>query len=104
MDYVFFDVVVTDYHSKDLAGFGLLQQVRKKGRMTPFVFFTRKQNRDREEEVKRYGHVAVMPKPKKSVSGFDDLEKTIRAVILTADSGNTVRQKDLFSSMRGGPP
>ncbi|HVP96907.1 response regulator [Methanoregula sp.] len=103
-DYVFFDVIVTDYHSKDSAGIGLLQQVRKKRRMTPFVFFTREQNRDREEEVKRYGHVAVVPKPKISVSGFDDPEKTIRAIILTTGLGNTVRQKDLFSSMQGGPP
>ena len=40
MDFFSFDVIITDYNSKDSAGIGLLQQTRQKGKMTPFVFFT----------------------------------------------------------------
>ncbi|MGD0080392.1 MAG: response regulator [Methanoregula sp.] len=81
MDYISFDVIVTDYNLKESSGIDLLRQTRQKGIMTPFVFFILKQNRGMEAEATRYGRVAFVPKLPYSGSSFDELEKTIRTIV-----------------------
>jgi len=81
MDYISFDVIVTDYNLKESSGIDLLRQTRQKGIMTPFIFFILKQNRDMEAEATRYGRVAFVPKLPYSGSCFDELEKTIRTIV-----------------------
>ena len=103
MDFFSFDVIITDYNSKDSAGIGLLQQTRQKGKMTPFVFFTLEQNRVMEQEAARYGHVAFVRKIQNSDSSFYELEKKIRTTIPAPHSGNIIPKKDPIYPISGEP-
>jgi len=102
LDYISFDVIVTDYNIKESSGIGLLQQCRQKGRMTPFIFFTLEQDICMEEDAKRYGRVAFVPKIRGTCSGFDDLERTIRTLVPASYPGTITPQKDSFARTQGG--
>jgi len=103
LDHISFDVIITDYNSKESAGIGLLQQTRQKGEMTPFVFFTLEQDRCMEEEAELYGRVTFVPKIPDSGSSFGELEKTIRTLVPAPHSGNIIQKKDPICPMSGEP-
>jgi len=100
-DYIPFDVIVTDYNSKESHGISLLQKTRQKGNMTPFVFFTLEQDSCLEKEAKRYGRVAFLPKICNSGSGFEELEKAIRTVVQRPYSENIKQSIGLVSPSEG---
>jgi DNA-binding NtrC family response regulator len=103
LDYISFDVIVTDYNSKESSGIDLLRQTRRKGMMTPFVFFTLEQNCGMEQGATRYGSVAFVPKLPNTGSNFDKLETTIRTMVPASYSAAINQQKDLFSPTHGWP-
>ncbi len=101
LDYISFDVIVTDYNSKESTGIDLLRQTRQKGIMTPFIFFTLEQNLGMEQEATRYGRVAFVPKLLDFGSNFNELERTIRSIVTVSHPGEIHRHKDLHSPTRG---
>ncbi len=103
MDHISFDVIITDYNSKESSGIDLLQKTRNKGRMTPFIFFTLERDHGMEEDAARYGQVVFVPKLPYSGSGCDELEKTIRTIVPVPYLENTREQKDRINSMGGEP-
>ena len=103
LDYITFDVIVTDYNSKESAGTGFLRQMRQKGIMTPFVFFTLEQNRSMEDDAAHYGRVAFVPKILTFNSSFENLEKTIRTITPAALLEDKNFQRDFVSPMKRGP-
>jgi DNA-binding NtrC family response regulator len=88
LDYISFDVIVTDYNTEESSGIGLLQQARQKGIMTPFIFFTLEKNGVMELEAAQYGRVAFVPKILKFGSSCDGLEKAIRTIFQKSHAGN----------------
>ncbi len=103
LDYISFDVIVTDYNFKESPGIDLLRQTRMKGIMTPVVFFTLEQNYGMEEKATRYGRVAFVPKSSNFGSSFDDLEKAIRTIVPARHSENINQQKDPIYPIAGKP-
>jgi DNA-binding NtrC family response regulator len=101
LDYLSFDVIITDYNSKESTEINLLRQTRQKGVMTPFIFFTLEQNRGMEQEAIRYGSVAFVPKLLNFGSNFDELERAIRSIVSASHPGKTHQHKDLLSPVRG---
>ena len=105
LDYLTFDVIITDYNSKESTEINLLRQTRQKGVMTPFIFFTLEQNRVMEQEAIRYGRVAFVPKLLNFGSNFDELGTKIRTIVPAPHSEEIIPQKDLFTPpMQGGLP
>jgi DNA-binding NtrC family response regulator len=102
LDYLSFDVIVTDYNSRESAGIDLLRQTRQMGIIAPFIFFTLEQNRGLELEATQYGRVAFVPKLLDYGSNFDELERTIWTIVPASHLGNGNQQKDLVSTMQGG--
>jgi DNA-binding NtrC family response regulator len=81
LDYLSFNVIVTDYNSKESAGIELLRKTRQKGIIAPFIFFTLEQNRGLEQEATKYGRVAFVPKLLDCGANFDELERIIRSIV-----------------------
>jgi DNA-binding NtrC family response regulator len=102
LDYLSFDVIVTDYNSTESAGIELLRQTRRKGIIAPFIFFTLEQNPGMEQDATQYGRVAFVPKLIDGGSNFAELERTIRSIVPASHLGNENQQKDLVSTMQGG--
>lgn len=102
MDYISFDVIITDYNSRESSGIGLLQQTRQKGIMTPFIFFTLEQNVVIEQEATRYDSVVFVPKILRFGSNIDNLEETLRIIVRLYQSEDKIPKKDLSSSIDGG--
>jgi CheY-like chemotaxis protein len=86
-----FDVIVTDYNSKESGGIDVLRQIRSKGIKIPVVFFISEQNRGLDNEATWYSQVAFVLKLHNFDPGFHELEKTIRTIIPEYS-----RQKDLL--------
>ena len=101
LDYLSFDVIITDYNSKESRGIDLLRQTRQKGFITPFIFFTLEQNPGIEQEAARYGRVAFVPKLLNFSSNFDELERTIRSIVMVSHPGKMHQHKDPLSPERG---
>ncbi len=92
MEYISFDAIVTNYISRESAGIALLRNIRQKGNMVPFVFFRIGQNLIPEDDLIRYGRVALVPKIPDSYFNLDGLETTIRSIISAAHSESPIRQ------------
>jgi DNA-binding NtrC family response regulator len=101
LDYLSFDVIITDYNSKESTGINLLRQARLKGFSTLFIFFTLELNPGMEQEATRYGRVAFVPKLLDFGSNFDGLERTIRSIVPASHQGETHQHKDPVSPARG---
>jgi DNA-binding NtrC family response regulator len=101
LDYLSFDVLITDYNSTESAGIDLLRQTRQKGIIAPFIFFTLEQNVGIEREATRYGGVAFVPKLLDSGSNFSELERTIRSIVMVSHPGEIHPHKDPLSPSRG---
>ena len=93
LDYLSFDVIITDYNSMELAGIRPLANPEK-GIMTPVIFFTLEKNRGMEQEATRYGRVAFVPKLIDDGSNFDELERTIRSIVPVSHPGKIPTHKD----------
>jgi DNA-binding NtrC family response regulator len=100
LDYLSFDVIITDYNSTESAGIDLLRKTRQKGFITPFIFFTLEQNLGMEQEATMYGRVAFVPKLLDFGSNFDELERTIRLIVTASHPGEIHRHKDPLSPAR----
>ncbi len=100
LDYLSFDLIITDYNSKESRGIDLLRQTRQKGFITPFIFFTLEQNPGIEQEAARYGRVAFVPKLLNFGSNFNELERTVRSIVPAPHLGKIHPHKDPLSQTR----
>jgi DNA-binding NtrC family response regulator len=101
LDYLSFNVIVTDYNSRESAGIDLLRQTRQKGIIAPFIFFTLEQNRVMEQDAIKYGRVAFVPKLIECGSNFDELERTIRSIVPVSHPEKIPSHKDPLSPIWG---
>lgn len=62
MQYIHYDLVVTDYNNSDIAGNTLLRYVRSRGDPIPFIYFVLFRVPDLETEAEEYGRVTVVNK------------------------------------------
>ena len=77
MDYISYKVIIADYHQNEAAVMKLLHDVRERGLMTPFIFFTVCQEEQIEEEAAKYDFVFFVPKLINFESNLPELEKVV---------------------------
>ncbi|MFX0094936.1 MAG: response regulator [Candidatus Hodarchaeota archaeon] len=57
-----YDVIVSDYHMPEFTGLALLQTLRTKGNMIPFIFLTGEDPKDVAAKAGSLGAVHCLPK------------------------------------------
>jgi len=75
--YISYDVIVTDYNSREKKGNELLRNVRAKGRRIPFVYFVLFRVTEYEDEAQQLGQVSFIEKMGNSGANFTKLRQAI---------------------------
>jgi DNA-binding NtrC family response regulator len=77
LNYIAYDVIVTDYNNNERNGNELLRNVRAKGEMIPFVYFVVSRINELENEAKHLGLVSFIEKMGVSGANFAKLRQAI---------------------------
>jgi DNA-binding NtrC family response regulator len=87
MQYISYDVIVTDYNNSDIGGNALLRAIRSTGNTIPFIYFVRFRVPDLEAEAEELGMISCVEKT--DVTGktsFDALSRAIKAAAALSKS------------------
>jgi len=75
--YISYDVIVTDYNSKEKEENEFLRNVRAKGERIPFVYFVVSRVTKYEDEAQQLGQVSFIEKMGNSCANFSKLRQAI---------------------------